>query len=80
MTKTKKVSQKKEIVYNVVNSLLAGGLVLFGACSSGPITLESLGIALGTSLLTAIIQFKKYWESQAAEYEYKPAILSFVLP
>ena len=75
---TKKTTQKKEIFYNVINSLLAGALVLFGACSTGnPITLESLGFALGAACVTAISQFKKYWESQASEYS-SAKLLTFI--
>jgi hypothetical protein len=32
--------QKKEIVYNIVNSLLAGALVLLGSFSVGEITMK----------------------------------------
>lgn len=74
----KKNSQKKEIFYNIINSLLAGSLVLFGACSTGnPITWSSLGLAFAAASVTAISQFKKYWESQAGEYS-STKLLSFI--
>lgn len=74
----KKNSQKKEVFYQVINSLLAGSLVLFGACSTGnPITWSSLGLAFGAASVTAISQFKKYWESQAGEYT-QTKLLTFI--
>lgn len=51
----------KEIIWNIVNSLLAGGLVLFGALSAGNVTLASFGIAIAASAVIAISQFKDYW-------------------
>jgi hypothetical protein len=61
-------NQKKEIIYNVVNSLLAGALVLLGSFSVGEITLKGFCFAALASLAVAVGQFKNYWESEKKEY------------
>jgi hypothetical protein len=58
----------KEIKWNIVNSLLAGALVFVGAFSDGNVTRTGIAIAISASLLVAITQFKKYWESEEDEY------------
>jgi hypothetical protein len=63
--------QGKEIVYYIVNSLLAGGLVFLGACTDGKITLASVGAAAVASAIVAISQFKRYWDTQESEYNNK---------
>jgi hypothetical protein len=78
MKKSKIISDenKKEIFYNIVNSLLAGTLVFLGSISSGNFTLESLFVALGASLIVAITKFKNYWDSEKKEYSAK--FLNFI--
>lgn len=61
-------SEIKEIIWNIINSLLAGGLVLFGAISTGGIEQNSILIAIGASGLVAMNQFKDYWETEKSEY------------
>jgi len=65
---SKKVSQKKEIIYNLVNSALAGILVFLGACTNGDITSKAIFTALIASLIVAFTQFKNYWDSEKADY------------
>ena len=67
----KKKSNKKEIVWNIVNSGLAGALVLLGAFSAGSITWKGVIVAIIAAGSVAIGQFKKYWESEQAEYTCK---------
>ncbi len=71
MKKNKIKSNKKEIIWNIINCLLAGALVLFGALSSGKITLEGLLIAIGAAGIVAVSQFKDYWSSEKKEYCHK---------
>lgn len=71
MAKKKKVSEAKEIIYNIVNSLLAGGLVFLGAFSSGPITWQSIGLAAIAAGAVALTQFKNYWDGEKQEYASK---------
>jgi len=60
---TKKQKLTEEIIkYNLINSLLAGSLILIGAFSSGSITLESFIMALSASVVVAITRFKEFWE------------------
>jgi len=66
--KKKKINQKKEIVYNIINSLLAGILVLLGALADGIITIEGIGVAAIAALIVAVSQFKKYWDKKEKEY------------
>jgi hypothetical protein len=63
------MDNKKEIIWNIVNSLLAGSLVFFGAFTTGNISLESVCIAFGTSAIVAIIKFRDYWTTQEGEYK-----------
>jgi hypothetical protein len=67
MSKHKK-SQKKEILWNIINSGLAGVLVLLGALTTGEISQESFCIALLTAGIVAITQFKEYWGKEEQEY------------
>lgn len=52
---------KQEIYMNLINSLLAGLLVFFGAFTTGQITKESIVIALAAAALIAVSKFKEYW-------------------
>ncbi len=63
-----KKGQKKEIMYNLINSLLAGVLVLLGSFSTGEITTKGFSFAILASLAVAVGQFKNYWESEKKEY------------
>ena len=60
--------EKKEITWNIVNSLLAGGLVFTGALTTGHITLESVCASLFAAGIVAITQFKNYWAKEKKEY------------
>ena len=66
-----KKTQKPEIIWNIVNSLLAGGLVFLGACSSGSITLRGVIAALVAAGIVAITKFKDYWAKEQGEYSSK---------
>jgi len=59
----------KEIIWNIINSLLAGALVFLGALTTGEITFKSLLAALVASVIIAVIQFKTYWEKEEEEYK-----------
>lgn len=53
----------KEILWNIINSILAGGLVFLGGCSTGNISKETILFALIAGGTAAVIQFKDYWSS-----------------
>lgn len=59
---------RKEIFYNVINSLLSGLLVFFGSLTSGNITIQGVLFALGTSGAVFIAKFKEYWETEKKDY------------
>ncbi len=69
--------QKKEILWNIINSFLAGGLVFLGALTAGKISWESLGAAVLIGLTAAFVQFKNYWDKEKKEY-YAPKLFSFI--
>ena len=69
----------KEIVWNIVNSLLAGFLVFLGGFSSGNVTFETLGFAAIAACIAAFIQFKSYWAKVESEYS-KPKLFTFIKP
>lgn len=52
---------KKEIMLHIVNSIIAGALVFFGALSSGNITFESICLSLSASIVVALTKFKEFW-------------------
>lgn len=58
---------KEEIYWNIINSLLAGLLVFFGAFTTGNVNKTSIIIALMTALIVIITKFKDYWLTQEQE-------------
>lgn len=62
------MQMNKEICWNIINSLLAGALVLLGNFSSGEFTFKGLLIAFIAALIVGIVQFKNYWDSEKPEY------------
>ena len=74
--KNNKIKINKEIMWNIVNSILAGALVLFGAFAAGGITWQTFIIAIGTSGVVAITQFRDYWTNEKPEY--CPKLFMFV--
>jgi hypothetical protein len=61
-------TQKKEIIWNLVNSVLASSLVILGACSTGNLNQQSVIIAIFAGLIVGVNQFKNYWDSEKPEY------------
>ena len=64
-------SQKKEIIYNIVNAVLAGGLVLLGSLSNGELTLKGFCFAAIAAGIVIITKFKEYWKGEQDEYTSK---------
>lgn len=73
----RKTSQEKEIAWNVINSLLAGGLVLLGSICNGDLTGKSIALAAMAAGIAAITQFKNYWDTQKKEYS-NTKLFSFI--
>ena len=59
---------KDEIIWNFVNSGLAGFLVFLGACADGNLTWKGIGMALIAGALVIATKFKEYWMSEKSEY------------
>lgn len=68
MSKLLKTNEKREIIYEIINSLLAGILVLLGSFTAGQITTEGIFIAIVASLIVAVTKFKDYWTEEKKEY------------
>ena len=64
-------TQKKEILWNIINSALAGVLVLLGALTGGELSANAFYVALVTALIVAVSQFKDYWKGEEKEYKSK---------
>ena len=71
-----KSSQKKEIIWNIINSLLAGGLVLLGSFSTGNINSQGFILAFIAASIIAVSRFKEYWAQE--EQEYKCYTINFI--
>ncbi len=67
---------KNEILYNIVNSVIAGGLVFAGSVADGSVTSTGIIAAAGAAGLVALVKFKEYWSTQKSEYTSK--ILTFI--
>ena len=64
-------SQKNEILWNIINSGLAGALVLLGSFADGTITSRGVIVALAAAGIIAFTKFKDYWKTQEGKYTYK---------
>lgn len=63
-------NNKKEIIWNLVNSGLAGALVFAGACVSGQITYNAVITAFFAGFVVAVTKFKDYWAKEKKEYSH----------
>lgn len=59
---------KYEIFYNLINSGLAGLLVLFGAFTAGHIDKEVVIFAGLASAIVFITKFKEYWDGERNQF------------
>jgi hypothetical protein len=75
--KSKALKQNKdEIIWNIINSLIAGGLVIAGACAGGNLTLTGLGTAFAAAAVVALTKFRDYWLKE--EHEYSKKFFTFI--
>jgi hypothetical protein len=74
--------QSAEICYNVVNSLIAAGLVFLGAVAAGNLDWNAIYAAGVAATVVFLLKFQKYWEGEESQYSNKKgglgSILSFV--
>ena len=59
---------KSEIIYNLINSALAGGMVFVGTIADGKVTPGEMMASLGAAGVIALIKFKEYWAGEKGEY------------
>jgi len=59
---------KSEILYNLINAALAGGLVTLGSFANGNITPNGLCVGFVAGMVVLITKFKEYWAGQQSEY------------
>lgn len=71
MKKSPWQKNKYEIVWHIVNSLLAGALVLLGSLTSGSITKQGFMAALIASLIVILTKLRDYWSAEEKEYTTK---------
>ena len=62
---------KYEILYNIINSTIAGGLVFLGSFSNGSLTKAGLAFAVAAFLIVFLTKFKNYWDGEKGEYSVK---------
>lgn len=67
---------KNEIIWNLINSGLAGALVFLGACTSGGLNKESIITGLLAAGIIFLTKFWDYWKGEKSEYSHK--IFSFL--
>lgn len=66
------LNNRKEIFWNMINSLLAGILVFLGSVSTAEaITSRGVLAALVTALIVAITKFNSFWNEEKKEYSHK---------
>jgi len=77
-TKAALISQqnKKEIIWNIINSLLAGSLVFLGSLTNG-FNWKGVCVGLIASGIVAITKFKDYWTKEKSEY-HETKVFSFI--
>lgn len=68
---------KKEIFFNLVNSVLAGGLVFLGSLTNG-FSWEGVYTGAVAAGIVALTKFYDYWKSEASEYQSKTKLFTFV--
>lgn len=64
-------SQKKEVIWNMINAGLAGSLVLMGSLSTGELTTQGIAAAFIAAFVVIITKFKNYWDGEKGEYASK---------
>lgn len=65
------------ITYNIVNSLLAGALVMLGSLTDGQITTQGIFFALVAGSLVAVTKFKDFWTASGKDLK-KNTFFNFI--
>ena len=59
---------RQEIIWNLVNSGLAGALVFLGAVADGNISWGGIIASIVAALVVVVTKFKDYWAKEESEY------------
>lgn len=70
------IENKHEIIYNIINSAIAGGLVFVGTCLDGDLSLKGIIAAFFAGAIVFLTKFKEYWTGEKKEYTTK--LFSFI--
>jgi len=65
------MKQRNEIMWNIINSVLAGSLVLLGSLTAGSFTLNGILASILAGSIVAVSKFKNYWDGEKGEYSTK---------
>ena len=68
-----------EILKRIINCLLAGFLVLLGACTAGVPTQQEFFVAMIASAVVAVTQFKDFWKEYEKMDIKSTTIFSFIV-
>jgi hypothetical protein len=68
----------KEIVWNIVNSALAGSLVFLGAFVDGQINRIEIIASIGAAFVAGITLFRDFWNKEKPEYENNKYLFKFL--
>lgn len=68
MSEKEKKQRKNTIKYNIINSLIAGGLVFFGMISDGSISWQGIVVAAVAAGAVALKNFQDYWHERGKRY------------
>ena len=69
--KMQQLAERKEIKWNIINSLLSGALVFLGSLADLKFEWIGVGIAFIVAVIVAITKFKDYWDGEKKEYSSK---------
>lgn len=60
----------KEIVWNIINSLLASAISFVSAMlAASEINIKVILISFGTGILVGLVKFRDYWTAEESEYK-----------
>lgn len=59
---------KNEILWHLVNSFLAGALVVLGSLAGGDLTMRGVALGAVAGVVVMVTKLKEYWESERGEY------------
>lgn len=59
---------KNEILWHLINSGLAGALVVLGSLAGGDLTFRGVALGVIAGFVVMVTKLKEYWASERGEY------------